>query len=69
MDYAAHLSEGDCPIYWNAEEMREIAEARLLGKVFSEKVLDRGLTLHAHVNNMTVVRPSYLGEYIRLGAG
>ena len=49
--------------------MREIAEARLLGKVFSEKVLDRGLTLHAHVNNMTVVRPSYLGEYIRLGAG
>ncbi|CAD7941603.1 unnamed protein product [Amoebophrya sp. A25] len=67
LDYAAHLSEGSCPIRWDEEQMREIADARLLRQVFGEAALERALRYYVQVNNMTVVKPSYGAKFSPVG--
>ena len=67
LDYAVHLSGGQCPIPWDGGAIQEIAEARLLKQVFGGAALEKALSYYQFVNNMTVVRPSYRESYTAAG--
>eukprot|EP00392_Amoebophrya_sp_AT5.2_P009778 g9806.t1 len=67
LDYATHLSAGQCPIQWDEDAIKEIAEARLLNKAFGDQALERALRYYVQVNNMTVVKPSYVAQFTPVG--
>ncbi|CAD7956428.1 unnamed protein product [Amoebophrya sp. A120] len=67
LDYATHLSQNQCPIQWDEASIRDIAEARLLKQVFGEEALERALKYYVQVNNMTVVKPSYVSQFTPVG--
>lgn len=67
LDYAVYLSEKQCPIRWDEMNMRYLAENRRLVKIYGEKSVENAMQYYKYVNNMTVVRPSFLTDFTEVG--
>jgi len=67
LDYAVYLSDKQCPIRWDEMNMRYLAENRRLIKIYGGESLENAMTYYIHVNNMTMVRPSYSEGFTEVG--
>lgn len=67
LDYAVYLSDKRCPVSWDEAGIAEIASSRKLERIYGDEAISRALKHYVHVNNMTLMRPSYLSDFTEVG--